>query len=178
MSHYRYDIAEQALDQFGYSFDRTAHFTKAYHYFKWLVSGMPYVEYGVKEADPETMSWVWQDVQVAFVGHGSIVLTGAVLDLWAGVGNDASLWERTVYKAFADADVSTDNSVLRRYDPKIRMKPIRRPDLGFDATMVKPWHGPVVNPRGNKPQVIIAPEVKSKLTSDNLASNSNNKGDK
>lgn len=85
------------------------------------------------------LSRIWEDVQIAFKGHGEPIWTGAVLQLWSTIppGTDEQ-YLSVIQSAFQEAETHTGKGVSRRYAPAVRKKPYRTPEQGLDLKIIYP----------------------------------------
>jgi len=91
----------------------------------------------------EAEARAWEDLQVAFSGHGEPFLTGGIMQLWVHVDvAEGDRFAAAIQEAFAIAEGATGTDVPRRYIWVWRNKPVRRLQEGFTLPTILPVEGP------------------------------------
>lgn len=142
---YAFEPVKAALDEYASREETTFLYRRAYRRFKFALHGLAYSDFRRDDSRPDdtTISYAWEDAEIAFKGHGEPSLTGCVVQLWAhvpkGKRND---YERMLVAAFDRAEELTPEGATRRYISLYRRKPIRRPEQGFNLPSILPINGP------------------------------------
>lgn len=154
MIRFAYEEAETVLDEFAAAPDRYAAYRRAWRKFKFMLACYAFVDFsddsdrGVgalrrKILTEAALTAAWEDAQMAFTGQGDSALTGAVIGLWSALRpEEHDLFFKVVKEAFKRAEEATSPEVVRRYMSRFRLQPPRRPEQGFNLSVVLPTGGP------------------------------------
>jgi hypothetical protein len=138
-----YEEAEKLLDAFAAG-PRPMAFKRAYVKFKFMIAAYAYIDFSTPGRRPsgKELAYAWEDVQMAFVGHGEQALIGTIIQLWVTLSpEDQFLFAQVIKEAFGRAEVATIESASRRYLHRYRVKPVRLPEEGFDLPTILPVRG-------------------------------------
>lgn len=144
-----YEEAERELDRFAASISSRA-FTRAYRKLKFFLRVYAFIDYGSRKemSEPEqarAMSYAWEDLQMAFTGHGEWTLQGCVLHLWSLLGTrEEEKFYRAIKQGFEAAEEATPAEAVRRYLHKYRTKPPRKPSQDWNLATILPMSGKVL----------------------------------
>lgn len=146
MHRYVFEEAERPLTAYCLSSDRPLQHQRV---FRKLLSYMGVVaQIDFPGMDSRTAhSHVWEDFQIACVGHGDGAMHGFVLDLWYTLPEEQwPSFRKALIRAFDCAEAATPDSVPRRYPKYHRSKPIQEQDdfnydplVPEDATRIAEW---------------------------------------
>lgn len=133
MHRYVFEEAERLLTAYCLSPERPLQHQRV---FRKLLSYMGVVaQIDFPGMDSRTAhSHVWEDFQIACVGHGDGAMHGFVLDLWCTLPEEeVPGFRKALIRAFDCAEAATPDSVPRRYPEYHRSKPIlEQEDFDYD----------------------------------------------
>jgi len=143
---FNYEAAENFLDAFALG-GRHPGFLRAYRKLKYMITAYASLDYMGEGVNNRSLalSYAWEDVQMAFSGHGDHVFTGVVCELWSySWGEQKRMLRDAITTAFNKAEEGTHGSVERRYLPRWRMLSPQDPDEGFHNSPILPTWGPTL----------------------------------
>tara|TARA_Y100000034_G_scaffold107566_1_gene137209 strand:+ start:1850 stop:2473 length:624 start_codon:yes stop_codon:yes gene_type:complete len=148
---YPYQEVEKALNAFFKARSKELLLRRAYRRFKCLINMLAVVEYGMFDTEDEkerekAVSFVWEDMDLAFRGYGDNCTTGFVMQLWSVLPKEdwpkfKELLEDCLGRARKEAE---RRGVKPRYSHKYLCKPVRDLDEDFCLPTALPLSGPVV----------------------------------
>jgi hypothetical protein len=146
MSRFAYEVAEKELDAFAAK-EGTLSFKRSYRKLKFMLAAYAFVDFdnryaSCEEAKDRAMSFAWEDVQMAFTGHGEWALAGCILQMWTCLSpkKQARFFE-VVKAAFEAAEEATSPEAPRRYMHRFRTKPPRKPGENWTLPTILPMSG-------------------------------------
>ena len=144
---FMYEEAQAVLDTFARNPKRLRSFARTYRKLKFMLAAYAFVDFDSRKGDEEgskelALSYAWEDLQVAFTGHGEMVLGGCILQLWANLRKkEHALFRKAIMKAFKAAEEATSEEAPRRYLHQYRVKPPRKPEEDWDLPCILPMSG-------------------------------------
>lgn len=144
---FAYEEAESILDNFAQHPKRVLAFKRAYRKLKFMVAAYAYLDFdnrrdASEERNELALSYAWEDVQMAFTGHGEMALGGCILQMWANLRSKEHASFRTaIIRAFKAAEEATPPEAPRRYLHQYRTKPPRLPSEDWNLPCILPMSG-------------------------------------
>jgi hypothetical protein len=141
---FAYEVARAALDRFAADPKRLRAFRRTYSKLKYIAVVYAYCDHTATDnADKaRAMAYAWEDIQLAFTGHGEWAIGGCILQLWANLRkSEEKEFFALVKEAFARAEEATSVEAPRRYLHTYRLKPPLRPDQDWTLPTILPVSG-------------------------------------
>lgn len=113
-SRYSYEAAEKVLDKYVQDHPLQM-FKLSWRRFKVMISALAVTEYPSTIPKELALSYVWEDVEMAFRARSEPFLGGFVMDLWHKVGRNRTSFLAAIKKAFQAADEATPYTAVRRF---------------------------------------------------------------
>ena len=147
MQRFAYEEAQAVLDAFARDDKRMLAFKRAYRKLKFMAAAYAFLDFDSRKGDENerkelALSYAWEDVQVAFTGHGEMALGGCILQMWANLRKrEHGAFRKAITEAFQAAEEATPKEAPRRYLHQYRTKPPRMPEEDWNLPCILPMSG-------------------------------------